>query len=370
LKIGAAETKRDELRAALGEFAAAWDVDAAGALHALDVVAGALDSVDALIASCRNAAVAATTAEATATVSASALENALSASSFASVEKAKAVALDQDTLLEITETVEAYETRNAANQTLLAENLKLELPTDRPDATDLELAAHQARSISDAASTALSQIMGHLDFARSNLSAAVAINESSGGAFERSSSLQSLAKTCDGQGPKRIALETWVLAGELERVAAAANHHLGKMTNGRYQIERSDDSGHGGRQSGLDLRVLDAHTGASRRPGSLSGGEQFQASLALALGLADVIGHGGNANGRMFEALFVDEGFGSLDPDSLHQAVEALMQIQAGGRTVGVITHVEAMKENLAMGIRVDRLPNGKGSTLTVRPNG
>ena len=142
------------------------------------------------------------------------------------------------------------------------------------------------------------------------------------------------------------------------------------MTNGRYRIERSDDSGHGGRQSGLDLRVLDAHTGASRRPGSLSGGEQFQASLALALGLADVIGHGGTANGRVFEALFVDEGFGSLDPESLDQAVEALMQIQAGGRTVGVITHVEAMKESLPIGIRVDRLPSGKGSTLSVRPNG
>ena len=197
-----------------------------------------------------------------------------------------------------------------------------------------------------------------------------AINEGSEEAFARSNSLQALAKTCDGQGPKRVALETWVLAGELERVAAAANHHLQKMTNGRYRIERSDDSGHGGRQSGLDLRVLDAHTGASRRPGSLSGGEQFQASLALALGLADVIGHGGTANGRVFEALFVDEGFGSLDPESLDQAVEALMQIQAGGRTVGVITHVEAMKESLPIGIRVDRLPSGKGSTLSVRPNG
>jgi exonuclease SbcC len=175
-----------------------------------------------------------------------------------------------------------------------------------------------------------------------------------------------LAKTCDGQGPKKIALETWILAGELERVAAAANHHLGKMTNGRYQIERSDDAGHAGRQSGLDLRVLDAHTGASRRPGSLSGGEQFQASLALALGLADVIGHGGNANGRVFEALFVDEGFGSLDPDSLQQAVDALSLIQAGGRTVGVITHVEAMKEQLPIGIRVNHLASGKGSTLTV----
>ena len=82
-----------------------------------------------------------------------------------------------------------------------------------------------------------------------------------------------------------------------------------------------------------------------------------------------MIGHGGNANGRVFEALFVDEGFGSLDPDSLDHAVDALAKIQAGGRTVGVITHVEAMKESLPIGIRVDRLPNGKGSRLVVRPN-
>ena len=369
-QINATVEQCESLRNAAGDLAASWDADPRLAIEALDDIAAALNEVERCVANSREAVQTLTKTQATAKASASTLTEALAASPFASVNEALAVALDPEELARREANIADFETRDTANQTLLSENLKLDLPEFRPDASELEEAAQAARTAAEAASVAVSQITGHLDFAASNLTAAQAINEGSEEAFARSNSLQTLAKTCDGQGPKRVALETWVLAGELERVAAAANHHLQKMTNGRYRIERSDDSGHGGRQSGLDLRVLDAHTGASRRPGSLSGGEQFQASLALALGLADVIGHGGTANGRVFEALFVDEGFGSLDPESLDQAVEALMQIQAGGRTVGVITHVEAMKESLPIGIRVDRLPSGKGSTLSVRPNG
>jgi exonuclease SbcC len=369
-QISTTNQQCDYLRGKLGELAAAWESDPDGAREALDVIAEALNRLETCIAACRESAQAVTNTEGMAKSSAAALAEALVASSFATVDEAQAVALSSEQLAILDSVIGDFDTRAAENQTLLLENLKLDLPESRPDASDLELASQATRAAAEAAADALSQVTGHLELARRNLTDAEAIDGGSKDAFDRSKSLQSLAKTCDGQGPKRIALETWVLAGELERVAAAANHHLQKMTNGRYQIERSDDSGHAGKQSGLDLLVLDAHTGSSRRPGSLSGGEQFQASLALALGLADVIGHGGNANGRVFEALFVDEGFGSLDPDSLDQAVDALTHIQAGGRTVGVITHVEAMKDSLAMGIRVDRLPNGKGSTLTVRPNG
>jgi exonuclease SbcC len=369
-QIGTTAQQCKSLRGELGDLAVVWETDPDEASDALDVTAAALTRLETCIAACRHSAQAVTTADATAKSSAAALAEALIASSFATFDEAAAVALSFEQLAMLDSTIIDFDTRTAANQTLLSENLKLELPESRPDASDLELAAQTTRAVAEAASGALSQITGHLDFARNNLTAAQAINEGSEEAFECSKSLQALARTCDGHGPKRIALETWVLAGELERVAAAANHHLERMTSGRYRIERSDDSGHAGRQSGLDLRMLDAHTGSSRRPGSLSGGEQFQASLALALGLADVIGHGGNANGRVFEALFVDEGFGALDPDSLDQAVEALMQIQASGRTVGVITHVEAMKETIDIGIRVDRLPGDRGSTLAVRPNG
>ena len=368
-RIETAEERCEELRKDLGEFAQSLGEDSVAAITALQNISHALARVETSIESCRLAAKALTSAEATAKSSATALADALESSPFATVAEAEAVALDSEMLADLTTAILNYDTRDARNQTLLEQNLKIDLPDQRPDVTELKLLADATQAVAQEATNAFGTLTAHFDQARGNLNEANSIAGGSEDAYDRMKSLESLAKTCDGQGPKRIALETWVLAGELERVAAAANHHLGKMTHGRYQLQRSEITADGRSQSGLDLRVLDAHTGSSRRPGSLSGGEQFQASLALALGLADVIGHGGNANGRVFEALFVDEGFGSLDPDSLDQAVDALAQIQATGRTVGVITHVEAMKESLPIGIRVDRLPNGKGSTLTVRPN-
>jgi exonuclease SbcC len=169
-----------------------------------------------------------------------------------------------------------------------------------------------------------------------------------------------------------VQLETWVLAGELDRVTAAANVHLARMTRHRYALRRDEPSGVGARRSGLDLVVDDADTGRPRPPSTLSGGEQFQASLALALGLADVVSQGGHgtpsgygeqSSAAVHEALFVDEGFGSLDAEALDEAVDALIELQATGRTIGVITHVEAMKRQLPVGIEVRRLA-GAGSTL------
>ena len=170
-------------------------------------------------------------------------------------------------------------------------------------------------------------------------------------------------RTCNGEAGMRVKLERWVLAGELDRVTNAANAHLARMTNHRYRLHRS-----AGSKGGLTLEVFDAHTGRARATASLSGGEQFQASLSLALGLADVVSHGGTASGKQFEALFVDEGFGSLDPDALDDAINALTQLQAAGRMVGAITHVEAMQQQLHVGIEVRSLADGRGSTLTVHP--
>ena len=243
------------------------------------------------------------------------------------------------------------------------------LPDERPEYEALNDIASLERSRADRLRDVVSRIGERLETAGSELERARETETESAEKRTRFERARSMYDTASGKNAQKIVLETWVLASELDRVAAGANHHLARMSGSRYRLERSEEVAGGNSKGGLDLVVFDSHTGRSRRPGSLSGGEQFQASLALALGLADVIGHGGNANGRVFEALFVDEGFGSLDPDSLDQAVDALTQIQASGRTVGVITHVEAMKETLPIGIRVDHLPNGRGSSLTVRPN-
>lgn len=175
-------------------------------------------------------------------------------------------------------------------------------------------------------------------------------------------------EVCSKGGALSMSLKRWVLTRELDRVTAAANVHLARMTAHRYSLRRRSDRADARRSFGLDLEVLDATTGRPRSTTTLSGGEQFQASLALALGLADVVSHGGSASGKRFEALFVDEGFGSLDPQSLDDAIEALHQLHATGRMVGAITHVEAMKQQLHVGIEVKRLPDGAGSTLVVHP--
>ncbi|MFM8259667.1 MAG: SbcC/MukB-like Walker B domain-containing protein [Vulcanococcus sp.] len=134
------------------------------------------------------------------------------------------------------------------------------------------------------------------------------------------------------------------------------------MTSGRYLLRLSDEGGRGGRQAGLGLRVLDAYTGEEREVNSLSGGETFQASLALALGVAETVQ--AHAGGVHLDALFIDEGFGSLDADNLQLAMDELERLRAGGRMIGVISHVAALRERIRARIAVST--NERGSTAQV----
>lgn len=172
-----------------------------------------------------------------------------------------------------------------------------------------------------------------------------------------------LAMTVRGQGPNtyRMMLETFALTAELEEIVAAANTRLAKMTGRRYELVHSDAVVKGKAQSGLNIEVMDAHTGAARPPQSLSGGEKFQASLALALGLAEVVT--ARAGGLTLDTLFIDEGFGSLDVDTLETTMETLNALREGGRTIGLISHVEAMKESIPAQLHVE-VTDGGWSTI------
>ena len=172
-------------------------------------------------------------------------------------------------------------------------------------------------------------------------------------------SVTRLADTVAGRAPNtmKMDLETFVLAAELEEIVAAANIRLAEMSAGRYTLHHSDARAARGRASGLGIDVLDAHTGRLRTPQSLSGGETFLASLALALGLGEVVT--ARAGGIRLDTLFVDEGFGSLDPETLELAMRTLDDLRVGGRTVGVISHVEAMKEQLPAQLAVEATPQG-----------
>jgi exonuclease SbcC len=241
-----------------------------------------------------------------------------------------------------------------------------ELPDERPDASAAAAELTRVTTALTQERNGLLRMQHHVEAASAALDAADAERSASAPVRAAHAEAEVVARTCAGQGPGRIALESWVLATELDRVAAAANVHLARMSAGRYQLERTDDAGHAGKQAGLDLAVVDSHTGRQRPTTTLSGGEQFQASLALALGLADVVGNTEAASAAGFEALFVDEGFGALDPDALDLAIAALDELRGGGRAVGVITHVEALKAALPVGIDVRPRPDGHGSTLSV----
>ncbi|TGY86220.1 SbcC/MukB-like Walker B domain-containing protein, partial [Cellulomonas shaoxiangyii] len=162
-----------------------------------------------------------------------------------------------------------------------------------------------------------------------------------------------------------LSLATYVLARRFEDVVDAANDRLRVMSDGRYELARSDEKEDvRTRTTGLSMRVLDHRTEQARDPRTLSGGETFYVSLCLALGMADVVT--AEAGGVELGTLFVDEGFGALDPHVLDQVLGELGRLRAGGRVVGVVSHVEALKQAVADRIEVRPTPSGP-STLTVR---
>ncbi|MDQ1662730.1 MAG: repair protein SbcC/Rad50, partial [Blastococcus sp.] len=194
--------------------------------------------------------------------------------------------------------------------------------------------------------------------------AAVALLRKASARRDEYRQLRDLAATVHGDEPntRRMRLETYVLAAQLEQILAAANQRLARMTSGRYALELDDERQHRNVETGLGIAVRDAHTGQVRQAASLSGGEMFLASLALALGLAEVVS--AESGGVTLDTLFVDEGFGSLDGETLDVAMAALDDLRAGGRTIGLISHVESMQDRIAAKLQVEVLPTGDSRVL------
>jgi exonuclease SbcC len=152
-------------------------------------------------------------------------------------------------------------------------------------------------------------------------------------------------------------LQSFVLAARLEQVAEVASRRLLDMSGGRYTFLHSDAQGRHGARGGLGLDVFDEYTGVRRPTKTLSGGESFMASLALALGLADVVT--AETGGVRIDTLFVDEGFGTLDVQALDAVMTVLDELRRGGRTVGVISHLEELRTRIPTRLEVVAGRNG-----------
>ncbi|MBO5238792.1 MAG: SMC family ATPase [Lachnospiraceae bacterium] len=171
--------------------------------------------------------------------------------------------------------------------------------------------------------------------------------------------VSALSNTANGNisGKEKVMLETYIQMTYFERIIARANTRLMIMSQGQYELKRRVVTDNNQRQSGLELNVIDHYNGTERSVKTLSGGEAFQASLSLALGLSDEVQS--SAGGIRFDTMFVDEGFGSLDEESLRQAIRALAELTDGNRLVGIISHVAELKERIDKQIVVTKEKSG-----------
>jgi exonuclease SbcC len=286
---------------------------------------------------------------------------------FASVDDARRAALDPQ--------------RRPQLERLLAERAesrtRAELPLEDPDvrsagdrpAPDVALAAQDlaaAEETERSAARALHQQEQLVASLRTNL---VRLDEASVAwspvreDFVRADAMSKLVRGMGVENHLQMRLSSYVLATRLDQVVAAANERLGHLRDQRYLLQRTDRAARRGSQAGLGLEVVDEWTGDVRDPSSLSGGETFVVSLSLALGLADVVTQ--EAGGTEIETLFIDEGFGMLDADTLDDVMDRLDGLRAGGRTVGVVSHVAEIRNRIPTQVHVEKRRNG--SSVAVR---
>ncbi|MCS6556098.1 AAA family ATPase [Curtobacterium flaccumfaciens] len=289
---------------------------------------------------------------------------------FPDVDAARAGLLDPDTVARFRSSISAAEAERAVVRAGLDDPAVVQAADDDPEQLDVPAAqAERVRATAELdEATRLAVTAAHRAEAVEQCATEVdrtvrARQETSA----RSRAVVRLADVANGVAsvnPTGITLGTYVLMRRFEDVVAAANDRLRGMLAGRFTLETSDEreSGSRARRTGLALAVHDHTTDTVRDPRSLSGGETFTVSLCLALGLADVVQ--AEAGGVSLGTLFVDEGFGTLDPETLDDVIGQLSRLTAGGRQVGIVSHVEELKQRIPERIAVRRTPAG-GSQVT-----
>ncbi|MFC3898066.1 AAA family ATPase [Lentzea rhizosphaerae] len=282
---------------------------------------------------------------------------------FPDVESALAAARPAIKLAALDDRIAAWERARASALATLEELAEID-PSTEVDLAEVTAQASSARAAASEAATRLARARAALDRV-SELAARLRAEWKSLEPLEATyAELDALTDVINGRGQnsKKMTLRSYVLAARLEEVAVAASARLHRMSQGRYSFVHSDSAGARGTRGGLSLDVLDDYSGRSRPAKTLSGGESFLASLSLALGLADVVAN--ETGGALLDTLFVDEGFGTLDSDTLDIVMNTLDELRAGGRVVGLVSHVEELRQRIPTRLRVRKARSG--STLEV----
>ncbi len=233
-----------------------------------------------------------------------------------------------------------------------------------PDLSGLETAAATAAETALAARTAAVELSAAADTASRQLERLAELDREAASVYERYEVIGRLADVANGDNPRHLSFQRYVLGAFLDDVLVAASQRLHLMTKGRYRLERTERRFGGKAAAGLNLEVYDAWTGIARPVATLSGGESFMAALSLALGLAEVVQ--AHAGGIHLETVFVDEGFGALDDESLDLAVSALMGLGEDGRLVGIISHVSELRERIDARLEVSADKSGSRARFRV----
>lgn len=357
----AGEQEAATARAGHAERSAALAADrarVAGARGDAASIAARVSALDAQAGACEHAASAreqAARAVAARDEAATAVAHAVDRAGFATVAEAAAAVRDDAAQAALDERLRGYDEGIARRSALVQdEALKAAAAVPAPDLDALRAAAQRA-----AAQDETSQ--GHHTVQQRRLAEVTSLTGALDSALtalapvaERERIVRELAALVDGGSAAnrlRMRLSAYVLAARLEEVATAATARLDRMSNGRYALIHADDGARGRRRGGLDLKIVDGWTGQERSPSTLSGGETFLASLALALGLADVVA--ADAGGSRLETLFIDEGFGSLDERTLDEVLDVLDALREGGRAVGIVSHVAELRQRVPAKLHV-----------------
>ena len=335
------------------------DLDALTTLH---------QQVEALVQQCTDVAADLTRARATATSTQEAADTLAAGAGFDSSAWAAAAWLSETDIAALQQQVERHEREVARISDLLAdEELLRSAAAEAPDLEALAQEHHRAR---EAAAAARQQDMALRDRGRRLHGLAAEVQQALAAWTPVRDDLDlvaDLAALVEGKHPDnrlQMRLSAYVLAHRLGQVVEAANLRLATMSGQRYSLVHTGQRGAGETRGGLSLLVRDDWTGDSRDPATLSGGETFVVSLALALGLADVITD--EAGGTDLETLFVDEGFGSLDSETLEDVMDTLDTLRDGGRVVGVVSHVPELQTRIPTQLRVHRGRHGSRTTLSL----